>query len=160
MYFCTESNEVSWPNIFMRKKVCCMSHFRECRQFPSFIFFVLQYSGDFYILSMCEVSDSRAPAAMARTQCMHTSGRVNILHMVLVIWAIRLPWHSLMPHFVLVIFVCKWQRLTVVCPYTVQRDLSGARLEYMSLSKRRGILYYQHVDRGWSELSVYEHDDF
>lgn len=28
------------------KQICCVSHFRECRQFPRIIFFVLQYSGD------------------------------------------------------------------------------------------------------------------
>ena len=112
VFFAQKTMKSCDPKCFWEKNplgLFSISYFRECRQLPRFIFFVLQYFGDFVItvLSRSEVPDGRGPAEMVRTQYSAHQWQVNVLHVVLVTWAVRLPWHSFTPHFVLVLFVQK-----------------------------------------------------
>lgn len=63
-----------------------ISCFREFRQLLGFILFILQYFGDlcFTVLSRSEVSDSRVPVEMVRTEYDVREWQVDILHTVLV----------------------------------------------------------------------------
>lgn len=63
-----------------------ISCFRECRQLLGLIFFILQYFGDlcFAVLSRSEVSDSRLPVEVDRTEYNVHKWQVDILHTVLV----------------------------------------------------------------------------
>lgn len=53
-----------------KKTLFHISHFRECRQFLGFMFFILQYFGDlcFAVLGRSEVSDSRVPMEMVKAE--------------------------------------------------------------------------------------------
>lgn len=128
------SQKMMWLHTLMReKKIFCFTSLLSGNAGSgsgSFsLFFSILETFFFAVLGRSEVSDSRVPVEMVRTEYNVQKWQVDILHTALVTPAITLPWHSFMPRFVLVVFVHWGQKLAVTCPYIAQCNLSEARLE-------------------------------